>query len=120
MLAGGIFLYFIKMCISQPAKPSDEKNICEQFLNREHVRNILWVAWLTYILKYKLSLENLKSRSYKPSFQNVSHSLAVLPSSGVYGGCKSICGLNLQDANTKDFKKTKLVVCFLKWVKHKT
>lgn len=42
------------------------RSICEQLLDREHFGNIyafLCVAWLTYILKYRLSLVNLKSWS---------------------------------------------------------
>lgn len=42
------------------------RSIREQLLNREHFGNIyafLCVAWLTYILKYRLSLVNLKSWS---------------------------------------------------------
>lgn len=98
----------------------------------EHFGNIyafLCVAWLTYILKYRLSLVNLKILKLKfillwgvEVSDLVTFFLAVL----IHARSKSICGLNLPDANTTDSKKTWVGVCFvlifffLKRVKEKT
>lgn len=87
------------------------RSICEQFLNREHFGNIyafLCVAWLTYILKYRLSLVNkiLKLKKNHPFMRCGSQWLGgVLSSSVTHARRESICGLNLQNAKYHRLQK---------------
>lgn len=120
MLAWDSFQIFIKVYISQPtAVIWLKKAFMNSFWTESPLETLIL---LTYICKYRPSLVNLNSWSWNHSFMRCGSQWLgdVLPSSG---RCESFCGLNLQDANIKEFKKnlTRSLFCFdyfLKWGKH--